>query len=182
MDKAGFDSVLINESKNWKPGQGKKFNITKDQVVHIPNNLKNFKFGLGWDTVSDVDASIILLDKTGSLIETIYFGNLNFRKAVVHSGDNLTGEGEGDDEVITINLDDLPESVESIWPVITIFSTHKFNEIKGAFCRIFDGETKSEFVKYNLSEITDMTSNGCIVASLHKYEDSWALKARGYYT
>ena len=103
---------------------------------------------------------------------------------MIHSGDNLTGEGEGDDEVITINLDDLPENVESIWPVITIYSTHTFNQIKGAFCRIFDDQTKSEFVKYNLSELTkdDETSNGCIVASLHKYEDSWALKARGYYT
>lgn len=121
--------------------------------MHIPSQLKYFKFGLGWDTVSDVDASIILLDKAGNLIETIYFGNLNFRKAIVHSGDNMTGEGDGDDEVITIKLDEMPDSVESIWPVITIFSTHTFNEIKGAFCRIFDGDTKSEFVKYNLSEI-----------------------------
>ena len=150
----------------------------------MPAGLQNFKFGLGWDTVSDCDASIILLDKSGNLIETIYFGNLDYRKAVTHSGDNMTGEGEGDDEVININLDDLPENVDSIWPVITIYSTHTFNMIKGAFCRIFDDETKSEFVKYNLSELTkdDETSNGCIVASLHKYEDSWALKARGYYT
>ena len=115
----------------------------------MPAGLQNFKFGLGWDTVSDCDASIILLDKSGNLIETIYFGNLDYRKAVTHSGDNMTGEGEGDDEVININLDDLPENVDSIWPVITIYSTHTFNMIKGAFCRIFDDETKSEFVGAN---------------------------------
>ena len=57
----------------------------------MPADLKNYRFGLGWDTESDVDASIILLDKYGLMIEKVYFGNLDYNGAVIHSGDNLTG-------------------------------------------------------------------------------------------
>ena len=86
----------------------------------MPNNLKSFKFGLGWDTNCDVDASILLLDKYGNLISKVYYGNLKWKNGVTHHGDNKTGEGDGDDEVITINLDDITGKVESIWPIITI--------------------------------------------------------------
>ena len=85
--------------------------------------MKCFKFGLGWDTRCDVDASIILFDKNGERIDTIYYGHLsNHDRSVVHSGDNLTGEGDGDDEVITVNLSKMNQNVFSIWPVITIYS------------------------------------------------------------
>ena len=71
----------------------------------MPSSMKCFKFGLGWDTRCDVDASIILFNKQGENIETIYYGNLKNRdNSVVHSGDNLTGDGDGDDEIITVNL------------------------------------------------------------------------------
>ena len=149
----------------------------------MPTELKNYKFGLGWDTECDVDASIVLLDKNGKLIEIIYYGHLKYKGAVIHSGDNLTGEGDGDDEVITIHKENLPKEVESIWTVITIYTSGLTSlNIKGAFCRIYDETTNAEFVKYNLSENLDGCSNGCIVASLHKHGDSWALKAREYYT
>ena len=103
--------------------------------------------------------------------------------AVIHAGDNLDGEGSGDDEVITVNLDKLPAEVDSIWPVINLYTKNfTFKDVTGAYCRIIDEKSKSEFVKYNLSENNDETSNGCIVASIHRHDDSWALKARGYYT
>ena len=81
-------------------------------------------------------------------------------------------------------MDKLPDEVDSIWPVITLYTDgFTFKDVKGAYCRIIDEKSKSEFVKYNLSENNDGTSSGCVVASLHRHGDeSWALKARGYYT
>ena len=74
-------------------------------MINIPLSMTSFKLGLGWDTECDIDASVLLLDKKGTLLEKVYFGNLTSNNgAVVHSGDNLTGEGDGDDEVLTVNL------------------------------------------------------------------------------
>ena len=184
LDKAGFDSSLIAETKNWSPDEGKKISLQQDQVAQMPQTLKSFKFGLGWNTKCDLDASVILLDKDGNLIYVVYFNKdkRRYKNGVIHGGDNLSGGGGEDDEIITVNLDELGEEVDSIWPVINIYTTNMtFSDVKGAFCRIYDETSNAEFVKYNLEENTDNISNGCVVASLHKYADSWSLKARGYY-
>ena len=69
----------------------------------LPSNLTHLRIGLGWDTRLDIDASVILFKADGSQKDTIYFNQLQTpNKSVVHQGDNLTGEGEGDDEVIDI--------------------------------------------------------------------------------
>lgn len=73
--------------------------------MNIPLAMTSFKLGLGWDTECDIDSSVLMVDEKGELLENIYFGNkVSKHEAVKHGGDNLTGEGKGDDEVIDINL------------------------------------------------------------------------------
>ena len=122
LEKVGFDPVLLEETKNWKTG-GKKFNLRKEQVICLPTSVRELRLGLGWDTRCDLDSSILLLDKHGNLVDNIYYAKrFNESRSVVHSGDNRTGIGSGDDETITIRLDSLPKGIDSIWPVITIYT------------------------------------------------------------
>lgn len=103
---AGFDPVILMETKGWNASSGKKFNMKKDDVVNIPDSMRVFKIGLGWDTKLEIDCSLLLLDNLGRTLETVYFGNLRSKDgSVVHSGDNTSGAGKGDDEVITVYLD-----------------------------------------------------------------------------
>ena len=140
-----------------------------------------FKIGLGWDTKCDIDASVLLFEQT-TLKENISFSNLrSSTDAVVHSGDNLTGEGDGDDEVISVELLKIPQEVDSIWPVINIYEFKtKFNDVKGAYCRIYNGN--NELVRFDLSANMDGTSKGNIVANFKRNGNHWTFKALGYYT
>ena len=83
------------------------------------------KLGLGWTSRCDIDASIILLDAMGKMVDYVYFSKKRANNgSVIHSGDNLTGAGSGDDEVIYIYLKKMDPRVDSIWPVITIFTAN----------------------------------------------------------
>ena len=114
----------------------------------------------------------------------MYYGRLKSAdNSITHTGDNLTGEGDGDDEVIKINLPLVSPQVDSLWPCITIYSGGmQFDDVSGAYCRIMHGTTKKEFCRFNLSLNLDNISNGCIVANINRCGDGWTLKARGYYT
>ena len=145
------------------------------------------KVGLGWDTTADIDASVILMDKNKKKIDQVWFRQLKSKDgAVTHSGDNLTGEGDGDDEIISIDLNKLNKKVHYIWPVINIYSSGKsFNNVKGAFCRIYDAASNVEFCRFDLSQdgqVLPNTCNGNIVANFSKVGDNWILTANGYYT
>lgn len=80
-------------------------------------------FGLGWETTCDIDSSIILMNENSEVLETISFRRKRgTNDCVIHFGDNLTGEGEGDDEVIQINLDLIPANCHTIWLTVTVFT------------------------------------------------------------
>lgn len=84
-----------------------------------------------------------------------------------HSGDNLTGEGEGDDEVISVNINKLNSIVTHLWCVITIYSDgYSFKDIEGCFCRLVINN--KEFCRYELSNNKDGVSRGCIMCNLSK--------------
>lgn len=168
LKHAGFDEDLLGESKAWDGH--KKFNLVKDHAVVLPSNLTHLRIGLGWDTRLDIDASVILFKANGEHKDTIYFGKLQTpNKSVVHQGDNLTGEGDGDDEVIDIELGLIPSDVESIWPVITIYTNGKtFSQVSGAFCRILDKTSKKEFCRFTLSDCKDGVSNGNIMGVIRR--------------
>lgn len=117
----GFDEVLFSECKNWSGG--KSFALDKNCSLLIPPVIKTIAVGLGWDSRCDIDSSILLFDAKGNCLENIFFANkISSNGSVVHAGDNTSGQGEGDDEVIKINLNDIPPQVLSIWAVITIYS------------------------------------------------------------
>ena len=126
-----------------------------------------FTVGLGWDTnkaasgsAFDLDASIFVLNEAGKVVSDkhfIYFNNLKSPEgAVEHSGDNLTGDGDGDDEQIKIDLSRISPDAASINIVVTIYDAEarkqNFGQVRNAIIRIFDPNTNEEILKYELDE------------------------------
>ncbi|EAR95752.2 bacterial stress protein (macronuclear) [Tetrahymena thermophila SB210] len=183
--QSGFDEGIFLEAKSW---QGNKtFNLRKEDVLVIPDNIADNEIfvGLGWDTKIDIDSSILTFDKEGNMIENIYFRNLKSKnKSIIHHGDNLTGIGEGDDEVISIHLKQVDQKVETIWSCITVFTQGKsFSDISGAFCRLVDKRSKKEFCRYNISNKSSKHSkyNGCILVCIKRYKNNcWAIQPKGF--
>ena len=135
----------------YDPTQQKSFNMKKEQILNIPTG--NYSIGLGWDTKCDVDASCALLVGDSSAAEFIYFGNKKSKdNSVQHMGDNLTGEGSGDDETIHVNLKKVHKQYERILFTVTIYSSgYTFNDVKGAYIRIIDQQEKKEICCYKLT-------------------------------
>ncbi|HCT4435606.1 MULTISPECIES: TerD family protein [Klebsiella] len=172
--------------------------LTKNQTISLSKAspaLSQLTFGLGWDPLQakkkglfgglfsggagsiDLDASCILLNKNGNVLDTIWFGQLKSRcGAVVHSGDNLTGEGEGDDEVIRVNLEKLSANVEYLAFTVNSFRGQTFNEVENAHCRVLD-QNNQELARYQLTEQGSHT--GIIIASLSRQNGSWDFTAHG---
>ncbi|ENV9333994.1 TerD family protein [Klebsiella aerogenes] len=172
--------------------------LTKNQTISLSKAspaLSQLTFGLGWDPLQakkkglfgglfsggagsiDLDASCILLNKNGNVLDTIWFGQLKSRcGAVVHSGDNLTGEGEGDDEVIRVNLEKLSSNVEYLAFTVNSFRGQTFNEVENAHCRVLD-QNNQELARYQLTEQGSHT--GIIIASLSRQNGSWDFTAHG---
>ena len=125
-----------------------------------------------------------MLNAKGDKIDQVSYNHLKSNDgSIQHAGDNLTGEGDGDDEVITINLNKVPYNVDSLWPVVTIYTRNKnFSQVKGAYCRVVESRSNKEFCNFNLSLNLDRVSNGNIVANFKRAGQGWTMKARGYYT
>ena len=146
--------------------------------------LVRVAMGLGWDPAQgtkkvDLDASAIAFDASGKQLEIVWFMHLSeFRGALKHSGDNLTGEGEGDDERIFVDLSALPENVHSLVFTITSFRGQRFTEIARAFCRLVDEATGQELVRYELSQSEPKT--GVVMAMLRRTGPAtWEMRAIG---
>ncbi|MCD1118520.1 TerD family protein [Chryseobacterium turcicum] len=140
-------------------------NLQKGQRENI--NAPKFTIGLGWDTNNtstggafDLDASLFLLNDSKKLVSDnhfIFYNNLESPdKAVIHSGDNLTGDGDGDDEQIKIDLTKIDAAVQEITVVVTIHDAdarrQNFGQVRNSFIRIFNTETNEEILKYELDE------------------------------
>ncbi|HIG8123454.1 TPA: TerD family protein, partial [Klebsiella pneumoniae] len=154
--------------------------------------LSQLQFGLGWDPVKkkglfgsifggndsiDLDAGCVLLDAAGNKIDTIWFRKLKSScGSVVHSGDNLTGEGDGDDEIIRVDLTKLPANVEYLAFTVNSFRGQSFNDVDNAFCRVVD-QTNKELARYQLTEQGAHT--GIIIASLRRNNGNWDFTAHG---
>ena len=109
-----------------------------------------------------------MFDAKGNLVDNFYFWKLNSNDlSIIHNGDNLTGKGSGDDETIQINLDKVHSKVDSIWPVINVYTWNRqIDDLSGAYCRL--NSNNQEFCRYDLSLNKDGVSNGCIMASLKR--------------
>ena len=171
-------------------------NLTKGQKVSLTKGnpgLKKIMVGLGWDVNAfdsgadfDLDASAFLAGANGkcpSEKEFIFYGNLEHSSgAVKHMGDNLTGEGEGDDEQILVDLSLIPSSIEKVAFTVTIYeaeSRHQnFGQVSNAYCRIVDEDTGTELVRFDLGEDFSIET-AVVVGELYKNNGEWKFNAIG---
>jgi tellurium resistance protein TerD len=167
-------------------------NLTKGGNASM-GSLQKFTVGMGWDTnesdsgvAFDLDASAFMLQASGKVLSEghfIYFNNLKSPDGCVeHTGDNLTGQGDGDDESIKIDLSKLPNGCESITFVVTIHDAEarrqNFGQVRNAFVRIYDSSTNEEILKYDLGE--DYSIETAVeFGSLYLKDGQWKFKAIG---
>ncbi|WP_226001426.1 TerD family protein [Paenibacillus sp. BJ-4] len=174
--------------------KGQKIDLTKGNT-----GLTKVIAGLGWDPVQskgffgikkqpniDCDASAILLDANGKLTQSDNVVCFHNKKSpcgsVVHSGDNLTGQGDGDDEQITIDLARIPANVDKVLVVVNIYDCvnrkQDFGMIEKAYIRILDGANSKELVTFNLSDNYEgMTALVC--GELYRHNNEWKFAAIG---
>lgn len=158
------------------------FNMKKDAVGQVPPELHQLCMGLGWETPDnnlDLDASVIMLGETLNHVDTCYFTQKE-KPGIHHMGDNRSGEGAGDDEIIKVNLDQVEPNVHHLVFVVNIFSDHRsFNEVNDSYCRLFmDNDTNpKELARFTIDKALD--SRGIVFASISRTEEGWSLKAMG---
>ena len=165
----------------------------KGDVIDIKEkapNLIKLHVGAGWDMAEsgksiDCDLFAIVLDGNNKPLDgkagLIYYGNLSHASgAIEHQGDNLTGEGDGDDEVITVNLDTVPDNASAIRFGITIYNAadkgQNFAGIENEFIRLVDASTGQELVHYN-EDFGDVTT--FIAADVRRSGEGWEFIALG---
>ncbi|MFC4467956.1 TerD family protein [Streptomyces xiangluensis] len=176
------------------PGAGKinldkgRVSLQKNQTVSLVKGgaplLSQVKMGLGWEPAYrgkdiDLDASVIAYGPQRNHIDSCYFGKLSIvNGAIKHSGDNLTGEGGGDDEVITVDLGRLPQEVTGLVFTVNSFTGQKFTEVAKAYCRLLDAATGEELVRFDLTNAEAQT--GVMMAKLIKqFSGEWDMTAMG---
>ncbi len=154
--------------------------------------LKDILVGLGWDARStsgsdfDLDASAFLLKEDGKVrsdSDFIFYNNLRSQDgSIEHTGDNLTGEGDGDDESIKINLEKVPQDVKKISVTVTIHEasarSQNFGMVSNAFIRVVNQADNKELARYDLSE--DMsTETAMIFGEIYRHNGEWKFRAVG---
>ncbi|MFI9765353.1 TerD family protein [Streptomyces sp. NPDC052415] len=176
------------------PGAGKinldkgRVSLQKNQTVSLVKGgrplLSQVKMGLGWEPAYrgkdiDLDASVIAYGPQRNHVDSCYFGKLQIvNGAIRHSGDNLTGEGGGDDEVISVDLGRLPQDVTGLVFTVNSFTGQKFTEVAKAYCRLLDGTTGEELVRFDLTSAEPQT--GVLMAKLiRQFSGEWEMTAMG---
>ncbi|MFK0109703.1 TerD family protein [Streptomyces sp. NPDC091217] len=178
------------------PGAGKinldkgRVSLQKNQTVSLVKGgrplLAQVKMGLGWEPAFrgkdiDLDASVIAYGPQRNHIDSCYFGKLSILNgAIKHSGDNLTGEGGGDDEVIVVDLGRIPPEVTGLVFTVNSFSGQKFTEVAKAYCRLLDASTDEELVRFDLTNAEAQT--GVMMAKLvRQFSGEWDMTAIGQF-
>ena len=170
--------------------------LTKGQKVDLTKGnpgLVKIMVGLGWDTNRydggadfDLDAAAFLLganSKVASDADFVFYGNLKHASgSVEHMGDNLTGEGEGDDEQIRVDLSKVPANVEHIAFTVTIYDyetrRQNFGQVSNAFIRIVDESSGTELIRYDLGEDFSVET-ALVVGELYRNNGEWKFNAIG---
>jgi len=184
-------------------------NLQKGQKVSLVKSngakLTKLMVGLGWDAIEeeekggflsrifgggkkdfDCDASVFVCKngKIASVDDIVYFGNLEHDSgAIKHMGDNLTGEGEGDDEQIFVDLNKIPADYDKLVFVVNIYKAvdrkQDFGIIKNAYIRIIDNDNGEELCRYNLSGGDYNGMLAMIVGEVYRYKGDWKFNAVG---
>lgn len=167
--------------------KGGNVNLSKEAP-----NLKKIIIGLGWDPRStdgatfDLDGSAFLLKADGKVRgdnDFIFYNNLKSSDgSVLHTGDNQTGEGEGDDERLVIDLEKVPADIERISITVTIHDAEarrqNFGMVSKAFIRCLNADGEREIARYDLSEDSS-TETAMIFGEIYRYNGEWKFKAIG---
>jgi len=187
---------LIKNIENKLGGIFMSINLSKGQKVDLTKgnpSLKNIMVGLGWDVNAfdsgadfDLDAAAFMLGENGKCPterEFVFYGNLlHSSGAVKHMGDNLTGEGEGDDEQIQVDLTKIPSNVSKIAFTVTIYGAEQrrqnFGQVSNSYIRIIDETTNQELIRYDLGEDFSIET-AVVVGELYKHNGEWKFNAIG---
>ena len=167
--------------------KGGNVNLSKEAP-----GMKKMLVGLGWNIRAtdgdafDLDGSVFLLGAGGKVRSDADFVFYNQAKSsdgsVVHSGDNRTGEGEGDDEAITVELDKVPADVDKIAVCVTIHDAEakrqNFGMVSSAYVRCVDASSNVEVVRYDLSEDASVET-AMIFGEIYRHNGEWKFKAMG---
>ncbi|WP_111859100.1 TerD family protein [Acinetobacter sp. CFCC 10889] len=169
--------------------KGQKISLEKPDG----SSLTKIYLGAGWDVAKsggflggmfggggsiDLDASAILFDANKQVLDNVWFAQLRSRDgSIQHSGDNLTGEGDGDDEKIFVDLTRVPDQVQQIVFTISSFRGQTFEKVANAFCRVVDETNNTEVAKYNLSAQGNYTA--LIIAKVYRHNGAWKMSALG---
>ncbi|WIY05128.1 TerD family protein [Amycolatopsis mongoliensis] len=166
--------------------KGERVSLTKADG----HTLTRVRMGLGWDAMRkrglfgsraqtiDLDASALLFDAGDRLVDQVWFKQLNSTDGSVrHTGDNLTGEGEGDDESIRVDLGQVPAQITTIVFTVNSFTGQDFSQIENAYCRLVDETNEGEIARYDLSGSGRHTAQ--IMAKLTREPGGWAMTAIG---
>jgi tellurium resistance protein TerZ len=172
--------------------------LQKGQALSLTKNdggaLTRVRLGLGWDAVAgkrglfgmkkeaevDLDASAVFFDAAGQPIDYVWFNQLRSKDgSAQHAGDNLTGAGDGDDEVIRIDLSAVHQAVAQIVFVISSYSRQTFDNVQNAFCRVVDDSTAGapEVARYQLTESGPHTA--MVMAKVSRSGAGWTFTAIG---
>ncbi|GHV27657.1 chemical-damaging agent resistance protein C [Synergistales bacterium] len=168
--------------------KGQKVDLTKGNA-----GLTKILIGLGWDTNKydggadfDLDAAAFLLAENGKVksdADFVFYSNLKHASgAVVHTGDNLTGEGEGDDEAIKVDLSKIPADVAKIDFTVTIYDAEarkqNFGMVSNAFIRVVNEGNGQELIRYDLGEDYSVET-AVVVAEIYRNAGEWKFNAIG---
>jgi tellurium resistance protein TerZ len=168
--------------------------LSKGQKVSLTKagggTLSTVRMGLGWDAMRkkglfgsraqsiDLDASALLFDASGQLVDQVWFQQLTSKDgSVQHTGDNRTGAGEGDDESIRVDLSRVPATVTTLVFTVNSFTGQDFSQIENAFCRLIDESTETEIARYDLTGTGSHTAQ--IMAKVSRDGQGWSMTALG---
>ncbi|MDR2208684.1 MAG: TerD family protein [Azoarcus sp.] len=170
-------------------------NLQKGQKISLEKeagtSLSSVVMGLGWDAVKkkgffglfssaeiDLDASCLMFDENKNLLDVVWFRQLKSRDgSIIHTGDNRTGDGEGDDEQIIVALNQVPANVKSLIFTVNSFTGQNFSQVENAFCRLCDQSTGKEIARYELSVQGNHSAQ--IMAKVYRHDNEWKMHAIG---
>lgn len=171
-------------------------NLQKGQKISLDKEaggtLTKITMGLGWDAVKtkgflgfggkteavDLDASVVMFDEANRPVDTVWFRQLKSKDgSIVHTGDNRTGAGDGDDEQIIVDLSKVPATVKSLVFTVNSFTGQSFAQVENAFCRIINNADNKEVARYDLSVQGAHTAQ--IMAKLYRHNNEWKMHAIG---
>lgn len=168
--------------------KGQRVDLTKDRP-----SLNSILIGLGWDVNRydgeagfDLDASVFLTRENGKVKQDsdfVFYGNLEHpTKCIKHMGDNRTGIGDGDDEVINVELNKIPSDYVNLAITVTIYDAKQrlqnFGMVDNAYIRVIDAQSNEELLRYDLSEDFSVET-ALVVAEIYKHNGQWKFKAVG---